>query len=37
MLLKFKDFQKYHAKFLKHDTMTAQERFVKAGGKIRQK
>lgn len=32
--LKFKDFEKYHAKYLSHDTMTAAERYVEAGGKL---
>ncbi len=34
MALGFKVFEKYHAKYLSHDSLTAQERYVKAGGKL---
>jgi uncharacterized CHY-type Zn-finger protein len=32
--LKFKDFEKYHSTFLKHDNLTAEERYLQAGGKL---
>jgi len=30
----FKKFEKYHAQFLKHDNLSAKERFLKSGGKL---
>lgn len=32
--LKFKEFEKYHSTFLKHDNLTAEERYLQAGGKL---
>ena len=32
--LPFVEFEKYHKKYLSHDSLTAKERFVKAGGKL---